>query len=401
MADEELFFVRDRHLEFPVFDVDNHMYENTDAFTQFIPKEYAGLVKYVQEGNRTRLVIKDRIERAIPNPTFSRVAPPGGQADDPLKRRSIAGLDAFYDVEPRYKLMQEFGISRALMWPTLGSVVEQALPEDPFAVAVAFHALNQWMLEHWTFGYENAVFPTPMISLQDLRSALDELEWVAERGARVVYLSSAPASGFGGRRSIAQPEFDPFWTLMEDTGVVAGFHQVVNRRYPVDVLELDGTAEAGGYFAPPGFGNAILQNVTFRALCTTRWQIADFLASMVGHGCLTRHPRLKVAIVEFGTEYVRPLVHQFQSAYERTPQLFDEDPMDVMRRNVFIHAFQEPDPIGLIELLGVENTMWGSDFPHPEGMRDPLAFSEEITSLPLDVRRTVMGGNVERLLAPA
>ena len=55
MADEELFFVRDRHLEFPVFDVDNHLYENTDAVTQFIPKEYAGLVKYVQEGNRTRL----------------------------------------------------------------------------------------------------------------------------------------------------------------------------------------------------------------------------------------------------------------------------------------------------------------------------------------------------------
>ena len=86
--------------------------------------------------------------------------------------------------------------------------------------------------------------------------AVAELEWVAERGARVVYLSTAPASGFGGRRSIAQPEFDPFWTLMEDTGIVAGFHQVVNRRYPVDVSELDGTGETGGYFVPPGFGLA-------------------------------------------------------------------------------------------------------------------------------------------------
>ena len=131
MADEELFFVRERNLEYPVFDVDNHMYENTDSFVKFMPKEYDGLVKYIQEGNRTRLVVKDSIERAIPNPTFSRVAVPGGQDDDPLKRRSIAGLDAFYDVEPRYKLMQEYGISRALMWPTLGSVIEQAMPEDP------------------------------------------------------------------------------------------------------------------------------------------------------------------------------------------------------------------------------------------------------------------------------
>ena len=115
MADEELFFLRERQLEYPVFDVDNHMYENTDAFTKYLPKDYAGLVKYMQEGNRTRLVVKDRIERAIPNPTFSRVAPPGGQDDDPLRRRSIAGLDAFYDVEPRYKLMQELRTCRALM----------------------------------------------------------------------------------------------------------------------------------------------------------------------------------------------------------------------------------------------------------------------------------------------
>ena len=50
--DDELFFVRDRQLEYPVFDVDNHMYENTDSFTKFIPKEYDGLVKYIQEGNR-------------------------------------------------------------------------------------------------------------------------------------------------------------------------------------------------------------------------------------------------------------------------------------------------------------------------------------------------------------
>lgn len=398
MADEELFFVRDRQLEYPVFDVDNHMYENTDSFVKFMPKEYDGLVKYIQEGNRTRLVVKDRIERAIPNPTFSRVAVPGGQDDDPLKRRSIAGLDAFYDVEPRYKLMQEYGIGRALMWPTLGSVIEQAMPEDPYAVAVSFHALNQWMLEHWTYEYEHAVYPTPMITLQDLRSACDELEWVAERGAKVVYLSSAPTCGLGGRRSIAQREFDPFWTMLEDTGVVAGFHQVVNRRYPVDVAELDGTGESGRYFVPPGFGLSFHQDLSFRALCTPRWQIADFIASLIGHGCLARHPRVKVAIVEFGTDYVRPMVHHFQDTYERTPVLFDEDPMDALRRNVFIHAFQERDPIGLVELLGVDNVMWGSDFPHPEGLRDPLAFSEDVADLPLEQRKAVMGGNLERLL---
>jgi predicted TIM-barrel fold metal-dependent hydrolase len=72
--------------------------------------------------------------------------------------------------------------------------------------------------------------------------------------------------------------------------------------------------------------------------------------------------------------------------------------MDALRRNVFIHVFHDPDPIELIGLLGVDNAMWGSDFPHPEGLRDPLAFSEEITSLPLEHQKLVMGGTLARLL---
>jgi hypothetical protein len=115
MGDDELYFVRNRQLDYPVFDSDNHMYENQDAFTKFLPPEYEGVVKYVEYDRRTKLTVKDRISRDIPNPTFQRVAPPGGQQDDPDHRRSIAGLDAFFDVEPRYKLMQEFGITRSLM----------------------------------------------------------------------------------------------------------------------------------------------------------------------------------------------------------------------------------------------------------------------------------------------
>jgi Amidohydrolase len=240
-----------------------------------------------------------------------------------------------------------------------------------------------------------------MISMADLGKATEELQWVAAHGARIVYLSSAPASGFGGRRSIALAEFDPFWDLMEETGIVAGFHQVVNRRYPVDLLDLDGTPEAGGYFAPPGFGQGTPGAEAFRSLCTPRWQISDFLASMVGHGCLSRHPRLKVAVVEFFTDWIRPMLNQFQEAYARTPQLFDEDPMDALKRNVFIHLFHDSNPIELISMLGVGNSMWGSDFPHPEGLRDPLAFSDDITDMPIEDQKAVMGGNLARLMGIA
>ncbi len=393
MADDELYFVKERVLDYPVFDSDNHMYENTDAFTKFVPKEYEGVVKYIQEGNRSKLAVKDRITRDIPNPTFQRVAPPGGQKDDPQQRRSIAGLDAFFDVEPRYKLMQEFGITRSLMWPTLASVIEQAMPEDPLASHAVLHALNEWIYEHWTFGYEDAIFATPAICMAIVDRAIKELEWVLERGAKIVYIRPAPVFGFAGPRSFALPEFDPFWEAVQESGVVVGLHNTVNRRHPVDLAELDGSREAGGYFERPYGATA-----PFRALATPRSQTSDLIASMIGHGMLTRFPRLKVVIVEHFNEWTRPMLDQFASAYEKAPVLFDEDPIEVLRRNIWIHIFHDPDPVELINRLGVSNSMFGSDFPHPEGLRDPLAFSEDVSSLPLEDQKAVMGGNLAGLM---
>ena len=63
-------------VDFPVFDADNHMYETTDAFTKFLPKEYEGLIKYVQVNGRTKIAVRNVISEYIPNPTFEVVGSP-------------------------------------------------------------------------------------------------------------------------------------------------------------------------------------------------------------------------------------------------------------------------------------------------------------------------------------
>ena len=52
-------------VDFPVFDADNHMYETTDAFTKFLPKEYDGLIKYVQVNGRTKIAVRNVISGAL------------------------------------------------------------------------------------------------------------------------------------------------------------------------------------------------------------------------------------------------------------------------------------------------------------------------------------------------
>ena len=278
------------------------------------------------------------------------------------------------------------------MWPTLASVIEQAMPEDPLATHAVLHALNEWMYEHWTFGYEDTIYPTPAIGLAIVDRAIKELEWVVERGAKIVYIRPAPVFGFGGPRSFALPEFDPFWEAMQELDVVVGLHNTVNRRYPVDLAELDGTPEAGGYF------EKMYRASPFHALATPRSQTSDLIASMIGHGMLTRFPRLKVVIVEHFTEWARPMLRNFADAYERSQALFDEDPLEVMRRNIWIHIFRDDNPVELISMLGSANSMFGSDFPHPEGLRDPLGFSDDISTMSVEDQEMVMGGNLARLM---
>ncbi len=210
-----------RALDFPVFDADNHMYETTDAFTKFLPPEYDGLIQYVQVNGRTKIAVKGQISEYIPNPTFEVVAAPGAQEEyfkhgnpEGKSRREIMGkpiraLPAFSEPQPRLELMDELGLDRALMWPTLASLLEERLRGDPPATHVVVHALNQWMHEHWSFNYENRIFATPVIHLGIVEKAIEELEWVLERGARIVLIRPAPVVGLHGPPLPGPPRVRP------------------------------------------------------------------------------------------------------------------------------------------------------------------------------------------------
>jgi predicted TIM-barrel fold metal-dependent hydrolase len=408
MTDGEYIQITHRELPYTTFDADNHMYETREAMTKFLPPEYQGVVRYVEIDGRTKLALRDRISDYIPNPTFARVAVPGGAGYDVTKGgkgmdvraggfgRLVAmpGIDAFFDPEARLELMKEMGIDRTLLWPTLASAVEERLAEDPDAVCAVIHALNEWMHEHWTFVYSDAIFTTPIISLAVMERAIEELEFIAERGARIFLVRVAPVPTWKGRRSFALPEFDPFWERVQELGLIVGMHsgdpgytRYMNEWEGIPNLEQNISRHAR--HANPGF----------IALSSEKNNLVDALASIIGHGLATRFPTLRFMPVEFDSRWIRPFYAKLQRVAAETPIFFDEDPVDVFNRNVWVHAFHEPDPKGLIDLgIPVDHLMFGSDFPHPEGMADPLAYSEVVKDLPLDQQALIMGGSLERAI---
>ena len=413
MADEAFIYVRERRLPYETFDADNHMYENRDALTKFIPREYEGIIKYVDINGRTKVAIQDMISDYIPNPTFSRVAVPGGFGQDvtkggdgvhrtagatdggsagAVKPKVMPGIDAFFDPEPRLALMKDMGIDRTLLWPTLASVLEERLANNPDAACVVVHALNEWMHEHWTYNYSDAIYSTPIITLAVLDKALEELEIIAERGAKIFLIRQAPVPTWKGRVSFALPVFDPFWERVQELDLVVGMHtgDAGYTRY-TNEWEGAGDRETRAFVANASGG--------FMALSSEKNNLVDSMASIIGHGLATRFPRLKFMPVEYPATWIRPFFAKVQRVSEQSGALFDEDPVDVFKRNVWFHLFHEADPKGIIDLgLPVDHMMFGSDFPHPEGMADPLAYSEVVEGLPDDQQALIMGGSIAKAL---
>ncbi len=159
---------------FPIFDSDNHMYETRDALTKYLPEHAKNAIRYVDIDGRTKIVVQNTISEFIPpNPTFSVVAAPGAQEDyfrngnpDGKSAREIMGkpmksIPAFRDPAARLEKLNEQGLDYALMFPTLASLVEERLKNDPELTHDVIHALNQWMYEHWSFDYEGRIFAVP------------------------------------------------------------------------------------------------------------------------------------------------------------------------------------------------------------------------------------------------
>jgi predicted TIM-barrel fold metal-dependent hydrolase len=385
-------------LPYPLFDADNHLYETPDALTRYLPKEYEGAIEYVQVRGRTKIAVRGQISEYIPNPTFDVVARPGAMEEyyrvgnpEGKSRREIFGepmrsIPAFREPGPRLDLMNELGIERTLMFPTLASLIEERMRDDPELIHAVIHGLNQWLFEVWSFNYQDRIYTTPVISLPIVEKAIAELDWCLERGARAILVRPAPVPGLRGPRSFALPEFDPFWQRVQEAGVLVGMHSS-DSGYARYTSEWEGNRNEMLPFKPNAFR------------MVGEWRpIQDAVASWVCHGALFRFPELKIALIENGSDWVEPLLKTLADLYKKMPQDFAGDPVEMVKSNIHVSPFYEDNLAELTDLIGVDRVLYGSDYPHPEGLSHPHNYLDAIKTLSQADQAKIMGGNLSRLI---
>jgi len=339
----------------------------------------------ITEGNRPQLTRPPAGKTVQDQQTYEK-ATDNRAAKDRMEDEDLARQNGGRTIEQRIADQALDGIDVELVFPTAGLLC-WATPDPVFAMAMC-RAWNRWaesqMAPHMR-GPNPSILPMALLATGDIDGAMREIEWAADKGYRGVCIGNSPIYGptEHGKLQYQDPEFEPMWSLLEETGLVVTLHVSTGR---------DPRASGGN-------GGAII-NYVCHSMATT----IEPLVAMISSGVFERHPNLQAGLVESGVGFVPWLLETMDHAYRAhhfwVRPVIPELPSHYFRRNCF--ATFQIDQVGMdtIEQYDlVDNLLWANDYPHHEGSwpHSADAIERMMGHLSDETRAKVLGLNAARI----
>jgi predicted TIM-barrel fold metal-dependent hydrolase len=433
----------ENELPYSINDADNHFNEPGDCFERYIDPKYADLaVREVTtpDGQKIQLFAGKPSKFHFKHNVYSaeelkkmvgdtaHLGFPGGRNEsDQLKRlpgmllnrmNPLKGLseeeraafiadfrnksEAFGNRDLRLALMDDQGIDKALMFPAAAHDIEYEFADNIEALYANVRAFNRWMHEEVGYVAQGRMFLPPYIAFADPDLAVKELRQVMADGATIIQTKAGHAHGgrdnpFGGR-SLADPVFDEFWSICNEAGIRLAVHLggTDYQKYGADWSE-DPETVLGDFDA--------FQWVNY-------WgdrPAMELTSALVLHNFFGRFPNMKVCLAEQGAVWLpytlRKMDHAFlmgrKAKWSDTDRL-DRRPSQIFREHFLIAPFPEENVRRVVDEVGIEPIVFGSDFPHGEGLAYPAQYAGAQLSgfSDSDVKR-IMRDNLEGFLVTA
>lgn len=382
----------------PVLDTDQHYYEPLDAFTRHCPKEWRERTVQTAEINgRTRQIVGGKIDNTVTNPTFDPIVKPGVMAEyfrgnpkgkqlhEILSEREP--LPNYYrNRDARLKKMDEQQIDKIWLLPSLGMGYEEGLQYDVPAAGQAFRAFNRWLLDDWGFNYQDRIFGAPYLAMGDIETAKGEVEFGLENGARIFVVRAQAIYTEDGWRSPGDPMFDPIWARLHEAGATVVVHVGEVGGSGVDkYVEHHGNIIGG--VAPP-----------LEIAVGHERAIANYLGAVTCDRLFERFPGLRIASIENGAEFLPLLLAGLNRAGFQRPGYFGSDPVEQFKQHVWVAPFWEDNVVEVVNQIGADQVLFGSDYPHPEGLAEPRQYEKIAAELNDPVaERKIMWDNAAKL----
>ncbi len=246
------------------------------------------------------------------------------------------------------------GVDISFVYPTYFSWIIAIDNMAPQLAGAFVRAYNNWLRDFCSYdpqilrgvGVVNPHAPEEMVT---------ELQRVADFGWKAVFLRPNLVKG----RSLSSPAYEPFWTKCEELGIAVSLHEGTHSRLP--------TAGADRF------------NTRFALhACSHPLEQMMALLSLIEGGVLERHPHLKVGFLESGCGWLPYWLWRLDREYEdlqwEIGDIVKMKPSEYFRRQCFI-AIEPSEPYlaQILEYLGSDNLIFGSDYPHMDHKTDVVA----------------------------
>jgi uncharacterized protein len=301
-----------------------------------------------------------------------------------FERMAAAGLyehtsTEFGPTSPRLRRQHQAldGIDGEVVYGLL--MLDRLLADDPEALRVCYRAYYGWVDE---FGKQlpGRLAPVAPLVSHDPEQAAADLRHVAKLGLKGVEVRP------GGGKPVWHHSWEPVWLAAAETGLPVHFHSDIGR------LQMGGTPEDRA-------GNErVLAALTGSV---GKMANAEHLGAMILSGVMERHPKLTLVMGECDLSWIPHFLRRMDyMASEREHSVgLPLQPSDYWYRQCRVTFQTDPIGIELIHHLGVDNVMWGNDYPHPDGVW-PISseiIAAEMGSLPEADRRKILHDNAAKL----
>jgi predicted TIM-barrel fold metal-dependent hydrolase len=292
----------------------------------------------------------------------------------------------YWDPKSRLARLDEFGLDSSVVFPNFALLWEEMLHDDVSALCANMRACNRWMADVVRDG-GGRLHGVAHVTMRDRDWAVEEIRRLGADGLRLAMTAPAPVDG----KPLSHPDLDPVWSAFEEANVAPVFH----------VGGFQGALHPSWYEGDPETVDRVMDSIFL-------WVApAVALANLILNGTLEKHRRLRIGVIELTAHWVPQFLLMLEGAvgfYAARHGGFFKDlplkPSEYFRRQVRVGVLPYEQPASLVSLAGEDLFMLGSDWPHAEGVADPLGVLARV--LPEDfgeaAQAKLFGGNADWLL---
>lgn len=258
-----------------------------------------------------------------------------------------AFMQVGYDAAPAYMrdpaarvaAQDRDGLQAEVLYSSYGMALFH-LGDDELRDA-CFRAFNDWAAEYCSHD-PSRLIGIGLVALDDVTTAVGELERIAGAGLRGAMIWAEPPEGL----PYSSDHFDPFWRAAEALDMKLSLHSLTSKRTNFDA----------------GSSGLIYRSIVLYQ------EVVRTITDLIVNGVLERHPELRFISAENEIGWLPFHLWRMDQLYEKLRSISGADlsmaPSDYFARQVYATFIEDPFPATTVPAIGAKNVMWSSDFPH-------------------------------------